>query len=175
VIIHELAHQKVYVKHDSAFNEAFAMTVEQEGVRRWYLHNDDLSALERYEASLDREQAFIELVLQARESLDELYSGDLDEASMRVQKENVFAALRDDYARNRPRIGDGYQAWFAQDLNNANLALVATYHERVEAFELLLRGKDGNLGAFYEEVARLGELPAADRETELARIAAQVH
>lgn len=174
VIIHELAHQKVYIKHDSAFNEAFAMTVEQEGVRRWYLHNDDLPALERYEASLGREQAFIELVLQARESLDELYSGDLDEASMRAQKENVFAALRDDYARNRARIGDGYQAWFAQDLNNANLALVATYHERVEAFELLLRGKDGNLGAFYEEVARLGELPAADRETELARIAAQV-
>lgn len=169
VIIHELAHQKVYIKHDSAFNEAFAMTVEQEGVQRWYLYNDASPALQRYEASLDREQAFIELVLRARERLDELYSKDLDEASMRAQKEKLFAALRDDYARDRARIGDDYQGWFAQDLNNASLALVATYHERVEAFQSLLRSKDGDLSAFYEEVERLGELPAAQREAELAR------
>ncbi len=35
LIFHELAHQVVYVKDDSAFNESFATAVEVEGVRRW--------------------------------------------------------------------------------------------------------------------------------------------
>ena len=34
-IFHELAHQLIYVKGDSAFNESFAVAVEQEGLRRW--------------------------------------------------------------------------------------------------------------------------------------------
>src|SRR5919106_1091463 len=44
LIFHELAHQVVYVRDDSVFNESFAVTVEQEGSRRW---------LERYGAEHD--------------------------------------------------------------------------------------------------------------------------
>ncbi len=39
LIFHELAHQQLYVKNDSAFNEGFAKTVELEGVRRWLLNH----------------------------------------------------------------------------------------------------------------------------------------
>ena len=35
IIFHELTHQLIYVPDDSAFNEALATTVEEEGVRRW--------------------------------------------------------------------------------------------------------------------------------------------
>lgn len=167
VIIHELAHQQVYIKNDSAFNEAFAMTVEQEGVQRWYLDNGTARELQSYEASLRQEQAFIELVLGTRDSLDTLYSKQMDGTAMRAQKAAIFAALREDYARNRSRLGDGYEKWFAQDLNNANLALVATYHARVEAFQELLRRNGGDLRAFYEQVEALGELPPAEREVRL--------
>src|SRR5438876_7211762 len=34
-IFHELAHQLLYVRDDSQFNEAFASTVEDEGLERW--------------------------------------------------------------------------------------------------------------------------------------------
>jgi predicted aminopeptidase len=34
-IFHELAHQRVFVKADTEFNEAFATAVAQAGVRRW--------------------------------------------------------------------------------------------------------------------------------------------
>ena len=37
-IFHELAHQLLYVKGDSAFNEAFATTVEDAGLERWLVH-----------------------------------------------------------------------------------------------------------------------------------------
>ena len=35
LVFHELAHQLVYAKDDTTFNESFAVTVEEEGVRRW--------------------------------------------------------------------------------------------------------------------------------------------
>ena len=34
-MFHELSHQVVYIADDTAFNEAFAVTVEQEGLARW--------------------------------------------------------------------------------------------------------------------------------------------
>ncbi len=35
LIFHELAHQVVYVKDDTSFNESFATAVEEEGIARW--------------------------------------------------------------------------------------------------------------------------------------------
>ena len=35
LIFHELAHQVVYVKDDTSFNESFAVAVEEEGIARW--------------------------------------------------------------------------------------------------------------------------------------------
>src|SRR5215469_11326482 len=37
-IFHELAHQLLYVRDDSEFNEAFATTVEDAGLERWLAH-----------------------------------------------------------------------------------------------------------------------------------------
>src|SRR5262245_443267 len=38
LIFHELAHQVVYVKDDTSFNESFAVAVEEAGVARWLAH-----------------------------------------------------------------------------------------------------------------------------------------
>src|SRR5687767_14758623 len=35
LVFHELAHQLVYAKNDTTFNESFAVAVEEEGVKRW--------------------------------------------------------------------------------------------------------------------------------------------
>ena len=37
MVFHELAHQAVYVKDDTQFNESFAVAVEEAGVERWLL------------------------------------------------------------------------------------------------------------------------------------------
>ncbi|GIT09314.1 MAG: hypothetical protein CM1200mP30_29440 [Pseudomonadota bacterium] len=36
VLIHEMAHQVVYVSNDTSFNESFAVFVEQEGLRQFW-------------------------------------------------------------------------------------------------------------------------------------------
>ncbi|TIX38863.1 MAG: aminopeptidase, partial [Mesorhizobium sp.] len=62
LVFHELAHQRVYVQDDSAFNEAFAAAVETTGVRKWLRANGDTAGLRRYEADRRRRAQFLALV-----------------------------------------------------------------------------------------------------------------
>ena len=44
-LIHEMAHQIVYVKNDTAFNESFATFVEQEGLRQFLVEAENTSLI----------------------------------------------------------------------------------------------------------------------------------
>ena len=58
-IFHELAHQLIYVKNDTEFNEAFAMSVEREGLARWLKSKGRSDELLRNTASRQEQQALI--------------------------------------------------------------------------------------------------------------------
>ena len=73
LVFHELAHQRVYVNDDSAFNEAFAVAVETTGVRKWLRAAGDTAGLRRYEADRKRRAEFLALVSQTRDELRHVY------------------------------------------------------------------------------------------------------
>ena len=168
-LFHELAHQKVYVDDDSSFNESFANTVEQEGLRRWYLHNRQPA---QYQAYLQRQQqhtAIVHLLEETRAKLHKLYTSDLSETQKREQKQALFTALKQEYHRWREQHSYAdYDRWMQQNLNNAHLALIATYTDKIPVFLAILATRHGDLPAFYQEVKRIGELAPAQREAALA-------
>lgn len=165
VLFHELAHQKLYVQDDTAFNEAFATAVAQEGVRRWFLYNGNTSKYGRYLESEQRRAEFNTLLKQTRSRLQVLYKQSDDAASMRKQKQTVFLQLKKDYAGLKHDWGndDRYDIWMAQPLNNAHLALAATYHELVPAFKRYLQNTEGDLQLFYKQMDQLAMLPISER------------
>ena len=59
LVFHELAHQRLYVDDDFAFNEAFAVAVETTGVRKWLRAAGDRAGLRRYEADRKRSADFL--------------------------------------------------------------------------------------------------------------------
>ena len=162
VLFHELAHQVVYVPGDTAFNESFAVAVEREGVRRWLIASGDKQRLHEYEQSERRAQAFVKLVLQGRERLMALYASSMDEDVMRLAKKNILADIRNSYQRDVERFGPEYAAWFSDELNNAQFALVATYHDHVNVFEELLQS-NSDWRVVFEQVKALAELPFEER------------
>src|SRR5436189_61697 len=92
-IFHELAHQLLYVRDDSQFNEAFASTVEDEGLERWLRH---LGAGERLRQLRERDAdaaAFADLMAQARSRLARLYASGAPRVEMRARKAEVLAGL----------------------------------------------------------------------------------
>jgi len=164
-LFHELAHQKLYVPDDSAYNEAFATTVAEEGWRRWQ-DARHLSANDNPE--LEYESEVIHLVLSTKTRLEMLYASALADAEKRRSKKEIFDALRDDYDILRHRWQDRYNTydhWMHGDLNNAKIMAVATYHDLIPAFTALLTAADGDLPRFYALVEMVGRLPLEERST----------
>jgi predicted aminopeptidase len=167
LLFHELAHQKLYVKNDSEFSEAFAMVVEEVGTERWLNEHGTPADVERYRIRRERRAQFGELIAAQQRRLRAIYSSAKTPAELRAEKERAFATLRAEYEAIKPswQGNTDYDAWFAQPLNNATLASVATYTRWVPA----LRGRLQEVGltSFYADAAALAELEAGDREEEL--------
>ncbi len=172
LIFHELAHQKLYVANDSSFNEAFAKTVELEGVHRWLRQRGNLEQEKEYFEDFAREEEFVALVLKTREQLSELYASPLDALRKRQEKQRVFNELRAEYRRLKASWGGyaGYDRWFDADLNNARLASISTYRTLVPAFRELLARNGGDLGRFYAEAEKIGKLPFGQRARATAEL-----
>jgi len=173
-IFHEMAHQRLYVNDDSMFNESYAVAVEREGMRRWLAAFGTPELVAAYRVSEQRREDFVTLVLGARERLEALYATDVSDADKLRRKAEIFDRLRADYRVLRASWGGyaGYDRWFAQDLNNANLASIATYNATVPAFDALLASVGGDMAAFHAAAEALGALPKAERDDALARLAA---
>ena len=173
LIFHELAHQRVYASGDSEFNESFAMTVETVGVRRWLARHGSESQRSAFEAAQRRRNDFANLVLKYRDTLDRTYASSDSADAKRMAKTRLLGELREEYRQLRDDAWGGYAGydrWFGREINNAVLASIGLYHQRVPAFEALLAAADDDLPRFYARVAELARMSKSDREAELDRL-----
>jgi len=174
MVFHELAHQVVYVKDDTQFNESFAVTVEEAGVRRWLAAQANPQLDAQFARSERLRASFRELTSEARARLAEIYASASPDAEKRVQKAKAIAEMREGYERAKagePGLA-GYDRWFAglgnAGPNNASIVSVALYTGQLPAFKALLAAEDGDLPRFYNRVKALAALPKAERDTALA-------
>jgi predicted aminopeptidase len=173
LVFHELAHQVVFAKDDTMFNESFATAVERIGVQRWLAQRAGDEARRQY-AQLDaRRNAFRALTGRYRDQLQTLYASPASDADKRRDKAALMAALRADYsalkaATNGPLAGfAGYDGWFER-ANNASFGVMAAYNEFVPGFERLFEREGRDFARFYAAVERLAALPKAERHATLA-------
>ena len=171
IIFHELAHQLLYIKNDSEFNEAFATTIEDAGLERWLKARGHPDLMQEFLQENARERAFIVLFARTREQLAHLYASGMARPGMREKKAAVFAELTEQ-ARALQR-QDGvqyYEPWLKEGLNNAHLASVATYYKCVPGFQRLLAQEDGDLVRFYAAARALSKQPRATRHAQLCEV-----
>jgi predicted aminopeptidase len=190
LIFHELAHQEVFAHGDTAFDEAFATTVGEEGARRWLRASGDPSALAAYESQLRRNDQFVQLIKETRERLRILYGDERTETGkikaapkkdrrdpeqLRSQKAQIYDQLQQDYAKLKAQWSDdsSYDDWFARDLNNAKLNSVATYYDLVPGFEQLLAQHNGDMKSFFAAAKKLAKLPRKERREQLRILASR--
>ena len=143
IIFHELTHQLLYVPDDSSFNEALATTVEEEGVRRWLRAQGRDADLAKHLLQQEHYLKVIDLLSGTRAELRAVYaSGLTPQAHARAQARRIRSPCVRLSQRSRPDWGGHapFDPWFAQDLNNAQLASIATYYACVPGFERELAG-----------------------------------
>lgn len=125
VIFHELAHQRLFVKGNSTFNEAFAVTVEREGVDRWLRSEGQADAIAKAEQRRHQTDREVKSVFDAREKLARLYASSLSTEEKLKEKAKI-----------------GY--------TNAQLVRLNTYYAQVPKLKDLLSSVDGDLTKFYK-------------------------
>jgi predicted aminopeptidase len=157
LVFHELAHQVVYAKNDTTFNESFAVVVEEEGVRRWLEREGRAAELAAFQAAQARKRELAARIKETRERLKHIYAMQLSPEAMLEQKEGEF-----------DRLHAAFPGIVPAEPNNAFLVSIALYNELVPAFERVL-AESGNLDAFYDRARRLAASGRAERDAVLAR------
>lgn len=170
VLIHELAHQKIYVKGDTRFNESFATFLEQEGVERWLALIGDSHLMTDYESGRRRRSEATTLLLGYRKRLETLYASPSSEEEKRRAKRSILLDLGEAYRELETTWLEASGSPGEVPLriwNNADLVAVGAYNEWSPAFERLLAKSDGELQPFYDAVAALAEKIPEEREARI--------
>jgi len=176
LIFHELAHQVVYAKGDTMFNESFASAVERLGGRLWLETQAGEAARKDYEAFDARRRQFRALTQATRVRLERIYEekepsvpGPRAQDAMKIiaMKEfrEQYAQLRDSWGGDPARFR-GYDQWVAQ-ANNASFGALAAYDALVPGFEALFEREGRDWARFYDAVRQLAALPKEERHRKL--------
>lgn len=170
-VFHELAHQWLYVRDDTAFNESLASFVEQQGLREWRRAR----GLPVADASADLQTALFRSELQGlMDSLQTLYAAPLTDAAKRQAKAEAFDAFLRQYRARQTDDGphsSRLDAWMDGPLNNAALQPQRLYDAWLPAFARLFDGVGGDWAAFQAHVEALARLPRVARDRRLAVLA----
>lgn len=174
LLFHELAHQVVYAKGDTLFNESFATAVERLGSARWLAQQATPQASTAFAASEVRRRDFRALTQATRERLAKLYAQD-SVPDREALKAAAMQSFRADYAALRerwqatPAQTAGYDRWVAS-ANNASFGAQAAYNEFVPAFVAIFEREGRDWRRFYDAVRVLSEQPQAQRHEVLRQL-----
>ncbi len=155
LVFHELAHQVVYAKHDTTFNESFAVVVEEEGVRRWLEAEGRSRELAAFHDGQAKKRELAARVRETRERLKMVYASQLSEEQKLEQKRAEFERLRAAFPQFVPA-----------EPNNGFLVSISLYNELVPAFERLL-ARSASLDEFYAQARSLARSPDPERQLAL--------
>ena len=170
LIFHELAHQRLYFKGDSTFNESFATVVEQHGIRLWKAHKNLSTDLNQPNLSKIR-QDFVDLVLDTRSLLQEVYQQPISDEAKREKKAAIIESMIENYQQIKQEQWQGYSGydrWFNTPINNAKLSTVATYHSLVPELFGLLKSLNYEVSAFYSHCEQLEDMDKDERHESLS-------
>jgi predicted aminopeptidase len=149
-LIHELVHATLFVPDDADFNEGLASFVGQEGAVRFFADRDGEAAAAEQRRRVEDERAIAREIARLRERVAALYrEPDTPEraarrAALGDETRAALAALplatlpADTIARMTP-------------LQDACLALAATYDADLDAYARRLEALGGDLAAFFAE------------------------
>ncbi len=170
MIFHELAHQLLYVPNDSRFDEAFAVTVQDAGLKRWLEYRGPPQPIEDLEQERAEDRQLVALLRHARDRLARVYASATARQEKLRRKRQIFSRLAASIRTLEHRLRIRwplYDKWIAEGLNNADLVSVGTYYDCVPGFERLLRNEDDDLPRFYAAARRLAHEPKARRDAQL--------
>ena len=150
VLFHELAHQRIFVKGNTGFNESFATAVAEIGVERWLRRHGKQAEIEEYQSRGELRQTLMLLVDAAKVELQALYASDDDDDLKREKKGDILSRLSGDAESVVQQLPFKATNWLQPPLNNARLVSLVLYRGQFDEFRDLLKRCNNELACFYQ-------------------------
>jgi predicted aminopeptidase len=159
VILHEMVHRTIFVKHQGAFNEGVATFVGEKGTEAFFRTRGGGSpeSFERLRQKREAKRLFQEAMFQMADRLRLLYELDLEEVEKLSRRGQVFEDAKTSLREELERRGTtGYQRILGVDWNNAFLVSYLTYHQDPDLWEAVYDRFDQDLTAMVAWLKQLG-------------------
>jgi len=150
VILHEMVHRTIFVKHQGAFNEGVATFVGEKGTETFFRARGGWNPGNMEESREKREakRLFQETMSQMADRLRLLYGLDLEETEKLSRRGQVFEDMKESFREELERLGTTrYQRILGVDWNNAFLVSYLTYHQDPDLWEAVYDRFDQDLAA----------------------------
>jgi predicted aminopeptidase len=157
VMFHELAHQLLYVKNETGFNESFATAVEEFGMQRWLESRQRPDELAAWQSRRDLRAKFAELVASARADLELVYSSPITDTLKRQRKQQRLQQLAGSAKALFSAAEAPAPGWLQTELNNARLVATTLYEGRLPEFRAMLLECENDLPCFYKAARTLAD------------------
>lgn len=169
LIIHELAHGRVWKPSDVRFNENFASFVASQGLREWQVESGiEVEDWRRREIEWQQMKT---LLLQLKDALSLQY--ELEGGDKTAAKQELYSAFESCYRMHQPVLGGQRFERLVANLNNAYLVSLGTYEDLQDFFAAQFQQSGQSWKDFFSRVDQLAELSSQDLERELAEFAEQ--
>ncbi len=148
-VIHEIAHNTLYVPSATEFDESFASFVGHRGGQRFFASRGDTIAAGRAAARWRDEMRLGAFYQQLGRDLEGLYARELEQEDVLARRAIIFesarAALRDSLG---PQLEVYRAEWLARrPLNNASVYAARIYRTNLPLFERVYKLTGGNVRA----------------------------
>jgi predicted aminopeptidase len=172
LLIHELAHSRIWVNGDVAFNESFAEFVGNAGAAAWLAREGQDAQWQQWVQQTSAGLRFRDFLEQARDYLQDVYQSPVE--TLAANKATAVRDIQACYAAQKPLLGEGkYDQLMAQQFNNALLVSISTYADWLPAFAQLHDRAAGDWQQFFSMAEELAELEFDARQARLQTLAEQ--
>lgn len=162
LILHELAHEKLYFRDDSFFSESLASFIEKEASQRFFSLKGQNFTVFAEEQRKKTYEKFISYIEETKEELKKLYDSHLETSQKRSLKKAIFANLQKKIKSSLKEFSLIPQAHYLAnlpELNNAILLQFRRYSPHYESFGLLLKEVQGDIPQWFAKLNFLKNCP----------------
>ncbi len=169
LIIHELLHQRIWLKGDAQFNEGLASFVGNTAAIIWSQKHGRGQENQRFLESQKHWRLFRQFVVMAREYLQIQFLASEDSSELSVIKSKAMRSIRDCYLELNTKVFDGrYEKFVLGDqFNNAFIASIGVYESDYLAYKRLFDSSGHEWPVFFEKIEELMRLSQEARHAEL--------
>ena len=169
LLLHELAHSRVWVNGDVAFNESFAEFVGNRGAQAWFAQRGEVELWRQWRSQRRGWLTFRAFAVTAKSHLQSVYTGPTEDLA--EGKRRALEAFQACYRAHRETLGGGrYDELMSGHFNNAFLLSIGTYADWLPAFSHLFEQSGSDWSAFFTAVQSLADLDHVSRETRLEEL-----